>query len=95
MATCPTVRCSQLITPTLALGERVRSLADIDSFLLAMEVQASITLSLVKKKMAGQHPLICQFMKGALRLFQIWSVVTMWDLQLERDALLHPPDTLL
>lgn len=41
--------------------------------------------------MAGQHPLIWQFMKIALHLFQIWSVVTMWDLQLELNALLHLP----
>lgn len=93
MTTCPSVHCSQLIIPTLALGERVRPRADIDSSLLAMKVQASVKLSLVQKKNGRQHPLrcalICQFMKGALHLFHIWSITR--DLQLELDVLLHPP----
>ena len=43
-------------------------------------------------KTAGQHPLVCQFMKGARRLRPVSrSLAAPWDLSLVPDALSRPP----
>lgn len=43
-------------------------------------------------KTAGQHPLICQFMKGARRLRPVSrNLAVPWDLSVVLDALSHPP----